>query len=460
MRMKRNDPNQLDWFASSPEKDIPAPPRPTFHFNAEPQPQADTSAPAAQPPAPEQEPDTSFNPAEWQQPDTAETMETPQPEDSRQNDDQGDTQPSSHPPDTDEGSDSTPAAAIMQEPPGARNSEPEPAAFDPFESDPFFTTPAQPAPKPEPVATPEEKLLARITAQPEPVADTSALEQEARNARTAREQAETALLAARKQVDNLQARCARMESERDSAVAEANRERQLRAEAVAARNRPTPMPRPPLSPERTASRQTANNAGIPRRTFHAALLGSLVLCVVAYTLGRNHAPASSVTIMEEPAPVAAPITPEPAPTEPPPTAALPDWPNPSGKDFRITANGEARVVVFQYGAFSRGTTLAPAAQRDLARIAESFKPVASSFRIEVEGHTDSSPVRNTHAYSDNHELGMARASAAAEFLTASCGLPAESVTTSSAGDTRPPHAGTDPESQRRNRTVVLKITRR
>lgn len=452
MRMKRNDPNQLDWFASSPEKDSPLPPRPQFHFNAEPNPPADTPEPASQPPAPEQASDTSFHPVDWQQPDPEATMETPQPEDSRHPD-------SSYPPDTDGEPASTPAAAIMQEPPETNEPQPE-AAFDPFESDPFFTTSAQPAPKPEPLVTPEEKLLSRITAQPSPIQDTSVLEQEIRNAMTARDQAVAALDSARRQVDNLQARCTMLESERNSALAEANRERQLRAEAVAARGRPAPMTRPPFPSELNASRQPAQGTAIPRRTFHAALLGSLVLCVVAYTLGRNHAPASSVTIVEEPAPAAEPVMTEPAPTESTPTSILPDWPNPSGKDFRITAAGNARVVVFQYGVFTRGTTLAPAAQRDLARIAEAFQPVASSFRIDVEGHTDNSPVRSTHAFADNQELGMARATAAAEFLTANCGLPAASVTASSAGDTRPPHPGTDPESQRRNRTVVLKITRR
>lgn len=404
MCAKRNDPNQLDWFATPPEKDAPAPPRPTFQFHTAPEPSAIPETPANPPP--------SMN----QTPEPIEQIATP-----------------AENPDT---------------------------AFDPFDSDPFFTTSYPPAPEPEPPATPEEKLLSRITAQPAPVADTSALEQEVRESRTARAQAETALLAARRQVDNLQARCATLESERDSAVAEATRERQLRADAVAARNRPTPMARTPLSTELTASRQPTRGGTIPRRTFQAVLLGSLVLCVVAYTLGRNHAPASSVTIMEETAPVATPITPEPAATEPAPATILPDWPNLSGKDFRLTADGDTRIVVFQYGAFSRGTTLAPAAQRDLAKIAGAFKPVASSFKIEVEGHTDASPVRSTHAYSDNHELGMARASAAAEFLTANGGLPAESVSTSSAGDTRPPHPGKDPETQRKNRTVVLKITRR
>ena len=326
------------------------------------------------------------------------------------------------------------------------------------------TEQTNPPPAPESTLTPEEKLLNRITASPEPSTETPARPRELQEARLAREEAESALASARAQVASLQTRCAALEGERDNAKSEAARERQLRAEAAAAHQRQPPSPRTHLTPERQAARHIAEDNTVSRRTLHAVLLGSLVLCVLAYSLGRNHAPSPlAIVDTTDPVPISTPI-PEtkfaPIPVHEPTVAPLPEWPRLEGKEFRVSTQEDTRTVIFAYGAFSRGTTLSPAAQRDLSQIAKACKPVENSFRIEVEGHTDSSPVRSTHAYSDNQELGLARANAAAEFLTSRCGLSADAITTSSAGETRPPHPGNDPESQRRNRTVVLMITRR
>lgn len=429
--MKRNNPNQMDMFVamtSSPQPDSRTP-------------VSDPSTPPEKPSAPEwldpvpdrteaadpEIADEDFPPSDWDQPE-----------------------PEAAPPAEAQPQDTLPPADVP------------PDAADPFESDPFFNPAASgPAAGATPVAIPpralpEELLLHRIVDHEAP-----RLTRDLDNTDAARRPPESDLAESRKQVTELQARCAMLEVERDAARAEAAKERQWRADALASgRLRQAAAPINPLSSGMTAGRRSGSGNGLPVRTVTLLVLGAIALCVMAYLAGRRQAVA---VIDAEPPPAAAteglPIAaPVPAPATSP--LALAAWPAFDGKDYRITGNDNVRIVVFHYGAFSRGATLAPAAQRDLARIAAAFKPVAGSFTIEVVGHTDATPVRSTHAFSDNQELGLARAQAAAEFMTAQGGMPTDSVTTSSAGDSNPPYSGTSPDVQRKNRTVTLKITRR
>jgi flagellar motor protein MotB len=119
------------------------------------------------------------------------------------------------------------------------------------------------------------------------------------------------------------------------------------------------------------------------------------------------------------------------------------------------------TIVFHEGLFARGVDLTASARRDLQAVAAALNARSDAFSIEVEGHTDASPIRRQSAHGgDNSELGLARAKAAASFLVTQGGLPEDMVTTSSAGETRPPHPNTTDESRKRNRTVVLKIRMR
>ena len=117
------------------------------------------------------------------------------------------------------------------------------------------------------------------------------------------------------------------------------------------------------------------------------------------------------------------------------------------------------MVTFQYGVFTRGVELSSEARQDLKTIATAIKAKGNRFHIEVEGHTDSAKVSGgKSSASNNRSLGLARAKAAASYLVKSCGLPATAVTTSSAGEDNPPYPNTTPENQKKNRTVVIRIT--
>lgn len=142
----------------------------------------------------------------------------------------------------------------------------------------------------------------------------------------------------------------------------------------------------------------------------------------------------------------------------PPTAVV-VTPWPAIRDDRITAREEADSLwlVFNEGPFTRAAELSPAGRQDLRRLAAALKPYTHTFRIEVEGHTDPSPVTGGRGYANNRELGLSRARAAQDVLIREGGLPASSLSLSSAGDTNPPFPGETPEARRRNRTVVIKL---
>jgi outer membrane protein OmpA-like peptidoglycan-associated protein len=166
-------------------------------------------------------------------------------------------------------------------------------------------------------------------------------------------------------------------------------------------------------------------------------------------------PDRPAAVISEPPPLPVPPAPVVIPPEKP--AA---WPSFGSDGYRVTGDAATRRVVFHYGVFSTGTTLSEAAQRDLAKIAAAFKADIRSFRIGIEGHTDATPVRSSNAFADNHELAMARANAAMEFMNEKCGIPREAMTAAASDNRNPPHPDTGRESQRKNRTVVLTITRR
>ena len=134
-----------------------------------------------------------------------------------------------------------------------------------------------------------------------------------------------------------------------------------------------------------------------------------------------------------------------------------EWPALSGSRWSTTSSSKELKLVFNYGTFIKGIELSSTARQDLKVIAAKLK--GKPFRIEIEGHTDSAKVSKAKSYgNDNNSIGLARAKTVASYLTASCGLPASMVSTSSAGDTNPPYPNTTAINQQKNRTVILRIT--
>lgn len=199
--------------------------------------------------------------------------------------------------------------------------------------------------------------------------------------------------------------------------------------------------------------------------FAGAAAIAFLAAVGGYALGRaSSAMAVESKVITEAAPMSPPLV-----VTPPVRAAstnvasltrrggaAPAWP--VIRDPRMTVGEEpgALVIRFKNPVFARGAEILPAGRQDLRRLAAMLKPHTSTCRVEVEGHTDASPVAARVSYGSNHELGLIRARAAMEVLSKEGGLPEAVLSISSAGDTNPPFAG-DSGDARRCRTVVVKL---
>jgi outer membrane protein OmpA-like peptidoglycan-associated protein len=241
---------------------------------------------------------------------------------------------------------------------------------------------------------------------------------------------------------------------------------------------------------------------VPKLLFVGTLVGGLVLTTFAYFLGMGHgsqegnaqagnpstsaAPAASTQRDIPPVPPIDPIPPPASPLLPaktperspiaetavpvkPPDPALKPpvkpaapatfvWPSIEASHLKSTRSGNEMKVVFDYGVFSKGVDLTSQAKRDLKSIA-SLKQKGTRFKIEVIGHTDPSQAGSGKSSAANNKaLGLMRAKTVSRYLVTQCGWPADAITTSSEGEFNPPHPNTTADSQKKNRTVTLKIT--
>ena len=115
-------------------------------------------------------------------------------------------------------------------------------------------------------------------------------------------------------------------------------------------------------------------------------------------------------------------------------------------------------IIFQEPVFSYRSEISTEAQNLLRFIGLTLQPWLQHLQIRVTGHTDDDPVSGAICHS-NVDLGFQRAAAAAEFLCREGRIPADRLTTASAGEHHPPYPNNSPENKTRNRTVTIQITR-
>jgi flagellar motor protein MotB len=114
-------------------------------------------------------------------------------------------------------------------------------------------------------------------------------------------------------------------------------------------------------------------------------------------------------------------------------------------------------IVFMSPVFSRLTTIDPAQQRRLNRIAETITAACGDCIIVVIGHTDNDPVRPGGAFRSNDHLGELRAQEVVQHLTTRAGVPAARLRPISSGERDPPFPNTPASNKARNRTVSIEI---
>ena len=311
---------------------------------------------------------------------------------------------------------------------------------DLFDSDPFFNPAPSPIP-PAPRTTAEERLLNTIVGESPSAAQDQA----------------------RLDFQILKTRFSTLESDLAAARGEAASAHHMRIQAEARHAEAEKQWTDKLAQLRGMLEEVEDirdelaSKRVPRILFTGTLVAGIIATAGAYFLGSSRSTPDQPDTPTPPAPaIAAPvIRPLPVPATPPPTL----WPVLEGSRWTTSQTGHELKVIFSYGTFIRGVELSPDAKQDLRAIASAIKAKGNHFRIEVEGHTDAAKAGAGKAHGNNNQaLGLARARAAASYLVKQGGIPASLITTTSAGDSNPPYPNTTTENQKKNRTVILKIT--
>lgn len=139
------------------------------------------------------------------------------------------------------------------------------------------------------------------------------------------------------------------------------------------------------------------------------------------------------------------------------------------KDYEIVQDERDIFIRLNEKGFFKESSyiLLPKGKETLAKIAISLESMQSDLKIEVEGHTDSKPVRSSAHYSSNLGLSSLRASSAAEVLILN-GVSKDRIKAVGFGDTKPvandrlPSAENrltayDESKARLNRRIELKL---
>ena len=302
----------------------------------------------------------------------------------------------------------------------------------------------------------------------------------------------------RQDLQILKTRFAALESDLASARAETEQANQLKLQAETRYTNAEQLWSDKLSQLRRMlddveiMRDELNNKRVPKILFIGTLVVGALATVFAFFIGYNvgqpletasldTTPALTATASSKahippppaisPLPLTPTLYPQPGtaltPTHehlPVPITSLshsevapsPTWPELSGTRWTSTRIGQEVSLVFNYGLFSEGTELTATAKQDLKAFASAIK--GAHLKLEIEGHTDSTAAgKSKTSGTNNKALGLSRAKKVAAYLTQQCGLSPEKITTSSAGEFRPPHPNTTAGSRKMNRTVVLKI---
>ncbi|MDG5766741.1 flagellar motor protein MotB [Balneolales bacterium ANBcel1] len=115
-----------------------------------------------------------------------------------------------------------------------------------------------------------------------------------------------------------------------------------------------------------------------------------------------------------------------------------------------------RITLSESVTFNSGSSdLLPEARNILSEIAVLFSE--DIYEIEVQGHTDNVPLRQSAYYRSNWDLGASRSISVVRFIKETSGLPPDHFKASSYGEYRPVDTNTTPEGRRANRRVEIYV---
>lgn len=103
-------------------------------------------------------------------------------------------------------------------------------------------------------------------------------------------------------------------------------------------------------------------------------------------------------------------------------------------------------------------TLSKEGQRALREVASTLKRQYSGARFEIEGHTDTDPIKKSK-FSSNRELSIARAMAVLTYLVEECGIPDDQCIVSGHGQYDPVAPNQSDSEKAKNRRVEIVVHR-
>ena len=128
-----------------------------------------------------------------------------------------------------------------------------------------------------------------------------------------------------------------------------------------------------------------------------------------------------------------------------------------GLDSHATPDGNVEIRLSSDITFAAGqATLTKKGQDVLRRVAPQLTSQFAPYQIRVEGHTDSDPIRKSK-WTDNRELGGARANAVVRFLESDMGITPGRIEATSKGEHEPLVPNTSDANKAKNRRVAIVV---
>ena len=78
--------------------------------------------------------------------------------------------------------------------------------------------------------------------------------------------------------------------------------------------------------------------------------------------------------------------------------------------------------------------------------------------LQVDGHTDDIPIRNSRQFEDNWDLSQARALSVVRYMIDDLGMDPERLSANGFGEYQPVNTANTEEARAQNRRIELKIT--
>jgi chemotaxis protein MotB len=132
----------------------------------------------------------------------------------------------------------------------------------------------------------------------------------------------------------------------------------------------------------------------------------------------------------------------------------------AGKGFDVTVTGGMVVVNLPTQIlYASGSAVITSTGKDRLRsLASELKGDFADFKVEIQGHTDTDPIRRTKdKYKSNWELSYARGQAVAYYLMESAGIKPDRVHVSAYGEHTPIASNASADGKAKNRRVQVVV---